>query len=371
MNTQVSEIINEINNFYTKSELPTGFINNSLELCLLSVNIETIEKALPFTNRLKISSIQGCFDDCNWNEDKTGQTTIISIIPAHNYDDLFKLVTEFYKNNLTIEAIEYIKNRGLKPLNNTGFATKNNTLLNFFKKEYPQYIPDLYDTGLIKDGKYGQYDHFRNRIIFPVIDNGKTVGFIGRALDNNPIKYLNSSFNKKEYLYEIEVESDEVIVCEGLLDALMVSKVFKVNAVAILGSKLSQEQLKKLLKYRKITFAFDGDEAGKRALNDALESTNILLASHKIIYLKLENDEDPCSLGEKLIDKDKFLHPLYQEKSSLKAINDGLYACRLAYKDRKNSFFSNNSQFKWISKLSKEELINLGNDLKQRMENYE
>ncbi len=123
----------------------------------------------------------------------------------------------------------------------------------------------------------GHYDRFRNRIMFPIIDvGGQVIGFGGRAMDDAKPKYLNSPetllFNKRRLLYGMPQartaarQSGEVYLVEGYFDALSLYQHGIHNALATMGTALSNDHVKLLKGFAgRVVLLFDSDEAGIRA----------------------------------------------------------------------------------------------------------
>ena len=149
------------------------------------------------------------------------------------------------------------------------------------------YAPEtLAAAGLLKRRETGTgfYDTFRNRLIFPICDElGRTIAFGGRQLspEDGP-KYLNSPesplFKKGRTLYGLHlargaiIKSRRAIVTEGYTDVVACHQAGLTNTVATLGTALTPEHvgvLKRLC--QELVLVFDGDEAGQRAADRALE----------------------------------------------------------------------------------------------------
>ena len=142
-------------------------------------------------------------------------------------------------------------------------------------------IPELVGAGLIQKGRQGgHYDRFRKRITFPIRDQrGRVLGFGARALspDSKP-KYLNSPegqlYRKSHTLYGIDrargaiAKSRQAIVVEGYTDVLALHQAGVEEAVAIMGTAITPEQLKMLsgLGVEEVVLALDADEAGANAM---------------------------------------------------------------------------------------------------------
>ena len=153
------------------------------------------------------------------------------------------------------------------------------------QKNYPAQLVE--QAGLIvprKSGGSGYYDRFRNRIMIPIRDTqGRVIGFGGRALGDEQPKYLNSPetelFDKGKTLYGLDTaktaigKSDRAIVVEGYFDAIALQAVGISNAVASLGTALSLNQVRQLLRYtdsKQIILNFDADKAGTKAAERAI-----------------------------------------------------------------------------------------------------
>ncbi len=134
----------------------------------------------------------------------------------------------------------------------------------------------LFSAGVFKMKEGGEaYDIFRGRVVIPIFDiNGKVIGFGGRATARDVLpKYINSPespvFLKRSVLYGLNrakreiVDKDEAIIVEGYFDLISLHRAGVGNAVATLGTSITEEQLTRLRNYSEnITLMLDGDEAG-------------------------------------------------------------------------------------------------------------
>lgn len=210
------------------------------------------------------------------------------------------------------KAIDYLKARGLtgeiaKEFG-IGYAPEGWANL---EKHIPNCdTSDLINAGLAQKNEQGKlYDRFRDRIIFPIINEKKEViGFGGRVINpEDTPKYYNSPetplFQKSYELYGLINarkairEKNYVLVVEGYMDVVALAQHGVKNAVATLGTATTQFHIKKLMRYtQEVVFCFDGDHAGKeaawRALNNALEALNDNL---NLKFLFLPNNHDPDS----------------------------------------------------------------------------
>ena len=238
--------------------------------------------------------------------------------------ELNTLATDFYVKNLFRDENEfdvknYLLNRGINEETiktfQLGFAPKGwDNLSTFFKKTLDSELQQV-DAGLFKTSEKNNkvYDVFRNRIIFPIkSQRGQIIGFGGRVIDStdNP-KYLNSSdsevFKKGRELYGLseilksKKRTNRVIVVEGYTDVLSLFSNDISYAVATLGIATSKAHIDKLFAHvDEIVFCFDGDGAGVKAAESALNiSLSGLRDGKKIKFMFLPEGEDPSSLLEK------------------------------------------------------------------------
>ena len=238
--------------------------------------------------------------------------------------ELNALATDFYVKNLFRDKNEfdvknYLLNRGINEETiktfQLGFAPKGwDNLSTFFKKTLDSELQQV-DAGLFKTSEKNNkvYDVFRNRIIFPIkSQRGQIIGFGGRVIDStdNP-KYLNSSdsevFKKGRELYGLseilknKKRTNRIVVVEGYTDVLSLFSNDISYAVATLGIATSKAHIDKLFAHvDEIVFCFDGDGAGVKAAESALNiSLSGLRDGKKIRFMFLPEGEDPSSLLEK------------------------------------------------------------------------
>ncbi len=134
--------------------------------------------------------------------------------------------------------------------------------------------------GRSQNGRY--YDYFRGRVMFPVINtSGEVVAFSGRDVTGtSKAKYLNSSdtpvFQKRRNLFALNFAkahcAEQMILCEGNMDVVSMHAAGFENAVASLGTALTDEQARIMARYtRQVIIAYDGDSAGQRAAGRAMD----------------------------------------------------------------------------------------------------
>ncbi|MBM7855772.1 DNA primase [Desulfohalotomaculum tongense] len=165
---------------------------------------------------------------------------------------------------------------------------------------------ELERLGLIIKNRQGTsyYDRFRNRVILPIKDAaGRIVGFGGRTLDGSTPKYLNtpetSLFNKRHLLYGLHLsraairDSGYAVVMEGYMDVVAAHRLGIKNVVASLGTALTREQVKLLMRYTdEIVIAYDADAAGVKAAIRGLDLIQQMGCRVKILQIPDGKDPD-------------------------------------------------------------------------------
>ncbi|MCX7149270.1 MAG: DNA primase [Rhodocyclales bacterium] len=218
----------------------------------------------------------------------------------------------FYRDQLKAspKAVDYLKNRGL-----TGEIAAKFALgyapdgWQGLQQVFPDYDdPALVECGLVIVNEQGRrYDRFRDRVMFPILDQrGNVIGFGGRVIGEGEPKYLNSPetplFEKGRELYGLTQarqairDTDTVIVVEGYMDVVALAQHGIGNAVATLGTACTPTHVHKLLRQAsKVVFCFDGDSAGRKAAWRALEACLEQLSDDKsagFLFLPPEHDPD-------------------------------------------------------------------------------
>lgn len=208
-------------------------------------------------------------------------------------------------------GLEYLRRRSLSDetisLFQLGFAPASwDKLTSFLTKQ--GFSPKLLlQAGLSIENNsdsFSMHDRFRNRIIFPIHDyRGRVVAFGGRVLDDSLPKYLNSPetpvFNKSQNLYGLSLaaqtvrQQDEAVLVEGYMDVISCHQNGVTNAVASLGTALTPEQGKLMLRYTdKVYFAYDSDAAGKKAIQKGIYVLTDLGLHVKVINFTDTKDPD-------------------------------------------------------------------------------
>ena len=208
------------------------------------------------------------------------------------------------------QCLEYVQKRGMTKAIVThfgiGFAPDSwNALVDAMRKKgYTD--QELRDADLVGEKNGRIYDRFRNRLMFPIIDvRGNVIGFGGRVLDDSKPKYLNSNetviFNKRRNLFGMnfakKTKEPYMILVEGNVDVVTLHQFGFDNAVASLGTSLTEEQVALLSRYtEEVVLTYDGDEAGQRAAKRAIPMLE--KAGIKVKVLQMKDAKDP----------DEFLH---------------------------------------------------------------
>lgn len=173
-------------------------------------------------------------------------------------------------------------------------------------KGYSQQL--LYEANIlrstVKNGKRYYYDAFKNRAMFPVIDlRGNVIAFSGRRIHDadSDRKYVNTCdtlvYKKGSNLFALNFakksKSDSIILCEGNLDVISLHQAGFTNAVAGLGTALTEEQAHLLSHYAgEIFICYDSDEAGQKATRKAINILGKTTLKVRIIHMTGGKDPD-------------------------------------------------------------------------------
>jgi DNA primase len=243
---------------------------------------------------------------------------------------------DYYREQLKTSprAIEYLKGRGLtgKIAARFGIGYAPQGWQNL-ERVFPNYADQsLKNAGLVIEADGGRrYDRFRDRVMFPILNQrGSVIAFGGRVIvdpqageegagDAQGPKYLNSPetplFEKGRELYGLAQArpairaAGRVIVVEGYMDVVALAQHGIEYAVATLGTATSPVHVQKLLRQTdEVVFCFDGDAAGRKAAWHALEVSLPYLADNKTVrFLFLPPEHDPDSFvraeGSQVLEK--------------------------------------------------------------------
>ena len=203
-------------------------------------------------------------------------------------------------------AYKYLKDRGLK----------DETILSFGLGYSDVYRDDLYryiknlgysddvlqQTALFSIKENDVHDLFWNRVMFPIMDTrNRVIGFGGRVMGEGEPKYLNSReticFEKSRNLYGLNVarrhKGKELILCEGYMDVITLHQAGFTNAVASLGTALTDGHAGILKRYTDhVVISYDADTAGQDAALRAIQKLKTVGISVKVANLEPYKDPD-------------------------------------------------------------------------------
>ena len=208
------------------------------------------------------------------------------------------------------EALQYALGRGMNKYILTtfgvGFAPESWDSLCKAMRAKGYTDEELKESGLVtvsqKNGNL--YDRFRGRLMFPIIDvRGNVIGFGGRIIkkDTDTAKYLNSPetliFNKRKNLFGLNLAKKTklpyFILVEGNIDVVALHQYGFDNAVASLGTSLTEEQAALLSRYtEQVVLIYDGDAAGQRATQRAIPILEKAGIDVKVMQLRDAKDPD-------------------------------------------------------------------------------
>jgi len=218
----------------------------------------------------------------------------------------------FYHENLYNQvkskiAQDYVKKRKLdnKTLKSflIGYSSDFDELYRYLKsKGFNE--EELISSNLVLKNDNGQYmDRFRKRLMFPILDlRNRVIAFGGRKLDDTSkaAKYINTAenlvYSKGRNLYGLNIaknsDSKKLIIVEGYMDAVSLHQRGITNAVASLGTALTEAQGRLLRKYsEEVIISYDSDSAGQSATMRGLEILSNLGCNLRI--LQMEGAKDP------------------------------------------------------------------------------
>ncbi|MEN9894994.1 MAG: primase, partial [Pseudomonadota bacterium] len=237
--------------------------------------------------------------------------------------DIMEMATQFFEDQLQTavgaKARAYLRERGLtgKTIETfrLGFAPDSRNALKEHLAQKGASKEQIEACGLVVHGPDipVSYDRFRDRIMFPILNaREKVIAFGGRAMSADaPAKYLNSNenelFSKGSILYNFARArksiqgadgADTIIAVEGYMDVIALYQAGIENAVAPLGTALTENQLDLLWKLTpQPVLCFDGDSAGIRAANRGVDlALPRLVPGKSVRFAMLPDGKDPDDL---------------------------------------------------------------------------
>lgn len=249
--------------------------------------------------------------------DRRAQIYSLYEAAANYYQQLLKDPTEgavarayLEKRGITDEIIDTFR---------LGFAPQAwDGLLRYLQATMKVTEATLLEAGLVRSRaeSSGVYDAFRNRLMVPISDDqGRVIAFGGRTMGDDTPKYLNSTetpiYTKGNHLYAFNLakesvkKMDSVIVVEGYFDAISLHQFGFDNAVATLGTALTEQQAKMLVRYtdsKRVYLSFDSDAAGIKAVESGVATLNSIAdgigLDVRVIRIPGGKDPDECLRSE-------------------------------------------------------------------------
>lgn len=210
------------------------------------------------------------------------------------------------------QAYDYLTRRGRdrKTIRHfgLGYAPEGWRVLSDYLKTKGFTEEEMVAANVAVNSKRGSvYDRFRNRVMFPIIDlRGNVVGFGGRALDDQGAKYLNTSdtpvFKKSRNLFAMNFAKTSkqpgLILAEGYMDVIAIHQAGFDNAIATLGTALTDEQARLISQYTdKVILAYDSDGPGQAATKRAINIFDEV--GVKVSVLSMTGAKDPDEFIQK------------------------------------------------------------------------
>jgi len=241
---------------------------------------------------------------------------------ARGLHDAMQAAQDWFEQQLAgvdgAEARAYLARRGITDATRRafgfGFAPDSRGRLKTALKDFPPAM--LVEAGLLiqppdEPGRTDRepYDRFRGRLMLPIRDvRGRVIAFGGRIIGEGEPKYLNSPdtplFDKGRTLYNLDKalaaarKANRVIVVEGYMDVIALAQAGIEEAVAPLGTALTEHQLERLWKMVDVpTLCFDGDSAGQKAADRAAaRALPLLKPGQSLHFVTLPGGQDPDDL---------------------------------------------------------------------------
>lgn len=204
----------------------------------------------------------------------------------------------FYRTLSTPEGeagLNYLKGRGLDAQTikhfGLGYAPDSGFALTNHLKRLGYSTAELQASDMVRISKNGNpYDRYKARVMFPIFDlRGNVVAFGGRILTDEKPKYINTAdtpvYHKSSGLFAMNfaknTNSRQLILAEGYMDVIALHRAGFTNAIASLGTSLTEEQARIIRRYAdEAVICYDSDEAGQRATQRAipiLKNTGLLV----------------------------------------------------------------------------------------------
>ena len=205
------------------------------------------------------------------------------------------------------QGYEYMKKRKLseETMKRFGLGYSNKTsddLYRYLKDNKGYQDSILRESGLFTYSERGVFDKFWNRVMFPIMDaNSRVIGFGGRVMGDGEPKYLNSPetkiFEKSRNLYGLNyartARKGYMLLCEGYMDVIALHQAGFTNAVASLGTALTERHASLLKRYTDtVILTYDSDGAGVKAALRAIPMLRAVGISTKVLNMRPWKDPD-------------------------------------------------------------------------------
>ena len=137
------------------------------------------------------------------------------------------------------------------------------------------------------------FSETEKRVIFPVYENGELIFYAKRAINNHPMRWINSVSQGVDPVWNLENVGETVYLFEGIFDAIRMWP----NGVSVFGKNLSDGQLNKIIKkkFHKIVVVLDNDSYGRESQEKIAEK---LAGRHKNVWINLWREDDKKDLSE-------------------------------------------------------------------------
>lgn len=284
-----------------------GASGNLVQFVMRTENLDFVDALRQLADRAGIIIPENDDDFSDELHEKKKKTLEINKMAARFFYSCLK------DRNIGERALNYLRRRNVSwkliTVFGLGCAPDRRDMLLQYLMGKGYKAEDIVEAGLAvsRDGKI--YDKFRDRVMFPIIDvRGNVIGFGGRILHNNKEvngykipKYLNSPetpvFDKGKNLFSLNLaknaKASDMILCEGYMDVISVYQAGIQNIVATLGTAITENQAKLMLRYAgEILICYDSDEAGVKAALRAIDIISGVGGRSRVIRLKNAKDPD-------------------------------------------------------------------------------
>lgn len=205
----------------------------------------------------------------------------------------------------------YMSKEDMIDFSNSFFGENKNNKFEQTKTKERLSFSDEYKKITVDDKEYYQYllnrklnediisksnifiSEIEKRVIFPVYENGELIFYAKRAIDNHPLRWINSVSHGVDPIWNLENVGETVYLFEGIFDAVRMWP----NGVSIFGKNLSDGQLNKLIKkkFHKIVVVLDNDSYGRESQEKIAEKIS---ERHRNVWINLWNENDKKDLSE-------------------------------------------------------------------------